>query len=146
MALIALKPCSFGGVTYLKGEEVPYDAVVNAEVQKKYGVLAESNAESKAVLGAKAVFNVPVDDGSGKFTSLPVSEETLQSAAKVMQMSADNAVKAVADISDNDCLILINALDSRKAVKKATSDRGKALEGADTEAAAEVKGDTAEEG
>lgn len=143
MALIALKPCSFGGVKYLKGEEVPYDAVVNAEAQKKYGVLAESNAESN---GSNSVIEVPIDDGSGKFASIKVGEEIIQKSATIMQMTVDNAVKAVADINDNDLLILLNALDSRKTVKKATSDRGKALETANTEAAAEAKGDTAEEG
>ena len=52
---------------------------------------------------------------------LDVSEEELRQAAEIMQMNPKEAVTHIRDYVENDTvLILLNALDSRSAVKKET--------------------------
>lgn len=66
--------------------------------------------------------------------TLYLSEEQICSAVEIMQMSPAEAKEAIKGIASENILILLNACDSRKAIKEATEAAASGLtaeEGAD---------------
>ena len=137
-AYTCLKPARFAGVDYVPGDTVPAEAIpvnrVGAVI--RFGLIAETQqAEAPAAAQAPASFGIPiVIDGNAE--ELQVTPETVKEAVAVLQMTAENAAKRIADITDATALIVIDACDSRKTVKKAAADRAKALEAEEAAAAA----------
>ena len=137
-AYTCLKPARFAGVDYTPGDIVPAEAIpvnrVGAVI--RLGLIAETQpAEAPAPAQAPASFGVPIIiDGNAE--ELQVTPETVIEAVTVLQMTADEAAKRIATITDATALIVIDACDSRKTVKKAAADRAKALEAEETAAAA----------
>lgn len=137
-AYTCLKPARFAGVDYTPGDIVPAEAIpvnrVGAVI--RLGLIAETQpAEAPANAQAPAAFGVPIIiDGNAE--ELQVTPETVIEAVTVLQMTADEAAKRIANITDATALIVIDACDSRKTVKKAAADRAKALEAEEAAAAA----------
>lgn len=126
MRLIAKKPCSFNGQTFYIGDEIPSDFVINPKAQENLGVIAIAagggDPSEPAVTGAFAgqvEFAIPISQRDGKMI-LHCNEEQICKAAEVMQMTAGEAKETIKEIEDEKVLILLNACDSRKAIKEAT--------------------------
>ena len=65
--------------------------------------------------------------------SLPLNEEQLSQAIEIMQMSTNDAKEAIKGLTDENVLILLNACDSRKAIKDLTESVAIGLEEAPEE-------------
>lgn len=135
MKLVANKPCSFGGKKYFIGEEIPTEVVVDPARLEKMGVLTvirdgipvETLEECVAEVG-EVQFSIPIKKDDQSFL-LDITEPQLQEAVKTMQMSVKDAVGYIKDnVEDITVLILINAVDSRAAVKKETEIKAKEFE------------------
>lgn len=137
MKLVANKPCSFGGKKYFIGEEIPAEVVVDPARLEKMGVLivirdgipVETLEECVTKIG-EVQFSIPIKKDDQSFL-LDITEPQLQEAVKTMQMQVKDAVGHIKDnVEDITVLILINAVDSRAAVKKETESKAKELEAA----------------
>ena len=137
MKLVANKPCSFGGKKYFIGEEIPAEVVVDPARLEKMGVLivirdgipVETLEECVTKIG-EVQFSIPIKKDDQSFL-LDITEPQLQEAVKTMQMPVKDAVGHIKDnVEDITVLILINAVDSRAAVKKETESKAKELEAA----------------
>lgn len=138
-AYTCLKPARFAGVDYVPGDIVPAEAIPANRVGAviRLGLIAETQqAGAQANTQAPAAFGIPITI-DGNTEELQVTPETVKEAVAVLQMTADNAAKHITGITDATALIVIDACDSRKTVKKAAADRAAALE-ADAQAAAEA--------
>lgn len=121
MRIIARQPCSFEGKKFYIGEEIPESYVKDPAAQEKMGVVVLSGTEPyKAEILKDKPICIPIRK-NGEIMDLDVSEEELRQAAEIMQMNPKEAVTHIRDYVENDTvLILLNALDSRSAVKKET--------------------------
>lgn len=129
-AYTCLKPARFAGVDFVPGDNVPAEAIPANRVGAviRLGLIAETQqAEAPVNPPAPAAFGIPIIiDGNAE--ELQVTPETVKEAVTVLQMTADNAAKYIAGITDTTALIVIDACDSRKTVKKAAADRAAAIE------------------
>lgn len=125
MNLIAKKPCSFGGRIFYIGDEIPSEFVVNPKAQEKIGVIAIAasggalNESPIAASFGQVEFTIPINHKNGKM-QLSCNEEQIAKVAEIMQMPAGDAKEAIRKVKDEKILIVLNACDSRKAVKDAT--------------------------
>ena len=126
MRLIAKKPCSFNGQTFYIGDEIPSEFVINPKAQEKLGVIAiaagggdQSEPAGTGASIGQVEFAIPINQRDGKMI-LHCNEEQICKAAEVMQMTAGEAKETIKEIEDEKVLILLNACDSRKAIKEAT--------------------------
>lgn len=128
MRLIAQKPCSFGGNKFFIGEEIPAELVTNPKMQEKMGVIAiatdsgdipKEELEDMVATVGQVVFEMPIRQ-KDETMSLPLNEEQLSQTIKIMQISTNDAKEAIKGLTDENVLILLNACDSRKAIKDLT--------------------------
>lgn len=148
MRLIANKPCSFGGKKFLIGDEVPANLVLNPNYQVQLGTLSKLNgsadAEPLAKEGLEAVaqtgvikFPIPIHKEDGKFDICVTSEELIV-FSEIRQNPGNKAEDkkkiedTIKEITSNDLLIMLDALDGRKVVTGPVMERV-------TELAANVK-------
>lgn len=139
-AYTCIKPANFAGVKYLPGDTVPAEAIPADRVGAviRLGLIAEAqpaakNEQTQLSSPAEIVFNIPVKIGDGSVENLEVTTETVAEAVSVLQMTAEEAAKRIAIITDATALIVIDACDSRKTVKKAAADRAAQLAELDAE-------------
>ena len=127
MKLIAKKPCSFNAQTFYIGDEIPSEFVINPKAQENLGtiaivstgnVLKTDLSDITAEVG-QVEFVVPIKQKDGTMT-LYMNEDQICRAVEVMQMTASEAKETIKGITEEKILILLNACDSRKAVKEAT--------------------------
>ena len=85
-------------------------------------------------------FAVPIKQKDGDET-MHFTEEQISKAAEVMQMTTAYAKDAIKEISDEKTLILINACDSRKAIKEATEEAASKLFDGEANGQEESEGD-----
>lgn len=127
MKLIAKKPCSFNGQTFYIGDEIPSEFVINPKAQENRGTIAIVSTGDTPITDFSDIttevgqveFGVPIKQKDGIMT-LYLNEEQICRAVEVMQMTATEAKEAIRGIAEEKILILLNACDSRKAVKEAT--------------------------
>lgn len=127
MRLIARQPCSFGGMKFYIGDEVPAELVLDAKAQEKKGVLAIGEETKLEVICQPApaiTVNVHAEEGD---MPLELTEEGLQAIFDVLNGTADEAADIIEDMTDGDALILLHVTDKRKSVKEAAEARAKAL-------------------
>ena len=127
MKLIAKKACSFGGKKFFIGEEIPCDLVLNPKNQASMGVLAIVPDEKATEIFASpqegvVKFTIPIR-GDGEEFAVSVTNEELILVTDVLQATAEKAALTISTIETESPLILIDALDGRKAVKKAVKER-----------------------
>lgn len=124
--LVAKKPCSFGGKNFWIGDQIPDYLVLNPETQEKMGILTIVGKVEDGILAnddvvaqiGEVLFEIPIVDGSDTM-KIDMSEANIVQAVSIMQMKAADAEKAIKDVEDENVLIFLNALDSRKSVKDA---------------------------
>lgn len=127
MKLIAKKPCSFNGQTFYIGDEIPSEFVINPKAQENLGTIAivstgnvpKTDLSDITAEVGQVEFVVPIKQKDGTMT-LYMNEDQICRAVEVMQMTASEAKEAIKGITEEKILILLNACDSRKAVKEAT--------------------------
>ncbi len=140
MRLIANKPCSFGGKQFFVGDGIPEELVADAQMQAKYGVITIAN--DGEVSGNQSGTSFCHEDAAEleKFRELGVTpqqikemDESYAVLAKelgelkmvfgILQITAEEAVKTIADIKSRNVLTLIHASDSRKTIKNAAKEQ-----------------------
>ncbi|MBQ2634056.1 MAG: hypothetical protein IJF88_05720 [Oscillospiraceae bacterium] len=138
-AYTCLKPARFAGVDYVPGDIVPTEAIPSNRVGSviRLGIIAETQqAGFQANTQAPAAFGIPITI-DGNTEELQVTPETVIEAVTVLQMTAEEAAKRIATTTDATALIVIDACDSRKTVKKAAAERAQTLETQAAQATAE---------
>jgi len=128
MRLIANKPCSFGGRQFYIGDEIPANLVADAKLQEKYGVITIVN-DAKRGLGAyDGMIQIAVKGASnGQYTKISAKPEEIQQVFSILQQSAEDSARAIADVRSENVLILLHAADSRKTVKNAAKEQADKL-------------------
>ncbi|MDE7313589.1 MAG: hypothetical protein K2N87_18530 [Eubacterium sp.] len=107
--------------------EAVEDAVNNTivEMEKKQAELQTYTAELQAIppeaLGNKVLISVHIEGSgeNGQMMALPVEPQEIQQVFSVMQLNAEDGVKAIAGIDSENVLILLHAADNRITIKNA---------------------------
>lgn len=125
------KPATFAGVKYMPGDTVPAEAIPADRVGAviRLGLIAEAQPAQEVQPAAPAPFTVPVTLEDGTVCDVEVTPETVVEAVTVLQMTAEDAMHRIKTVTDDTALILIDACESRKTVKKAAAARAAELEG-----------------
>lgn len=128
--LIAKRPCSFGGKRFFIGDEIPEELVDCPKLQEDRGVLSvvgASNAEN-AQNPSEGVLRVNVQlEGKNGFETVSVNAESAGEALRLLQLTSDEAAGVLSGTEDADLLTIMDACDSRKAVRAAARARLAAL-------------------
>lgn len=131
MKLIAKTPCSFGGMKFYIGDEIPGEYVLNPEEKEKMGVLvcvADEPGEEASDGGRPETGPVEIvihaEEGD---MPLSVTPAGLQSVFDVLTGKPAEASAIIEEMTDGDALILLHISDNRKAVKAAAEARAKAI-------------------
>lgn len=126
-----IKPANFAGVKYMPGDIVPAEAIPADRVGAviRLGLIAEAQPAQEVQPAAPAPFTVPVTLEDGTVCDVEVTPETVVEAVTVLQMTAEDAMHRIKTVTDDTALILIDACESRKTVKKAAAARAAELEG-----------------
>lgn len=104
------------------------DSMINeavAEMQQKQEELQQAVAELKetepgAYEGTIQISLKGDSDGENEqITVIPAFPEEIQQAFSIMQLNAEDGIKAIADVKSENVLILLHAADSRKTIKEA---------------------------
>jgi hypothetical protein len=123
---ICIKPCTFVGVTYNKGDAIPSKAVLRSRerVLISQGIIAKANScegtstspeESIRDISGIAI-PIKTNDGWTKNTATP---EGISKAIEILQMTAEDAAKEITKLDDEVALILVDKFDTRKSVTAA---------------------------
>lgn len=128
MALIAKKPCSFGGKAFFIGEEVPDELVMDAEYQEQLGVISRI---AKSLMDdmnkpKEPLFSIPIF-GADETFGIMLSEKQVQEVVTILQMDTEKAIEAIGKIEEENVLIVAHACDLRSEVKNAAKQRAEAL-------------------
>lgn len=133
---ICAKGLTLGGVAYTPGEDIPAGAVlpsrVRALVRQGY-IVAKAEAapapaqEPQEPVQVPAPITIPLTKDGGVYEVVATPEDII-TAISVMQLTLEEATKVIETIESEETLILIHALDSRKGIKTAASERAEALE------------------
>ena len=133
----ALKPFRSAGVDYIIDDKVDVSKLNEAQianlVQKK---LIVKTGEDENVLPATPfpeTVTIPVDADDGTI-EVSMTPEQLLAVIAILQLTADDAAKAVNELTEDAQLVLIHRLDTRKTVKTAAQNRAEALAKAAEEA------------
>lgn len=132
MAYIAVKPCRFAGQNFKVGERVPAAALQPGAAHNlvKMGIIAreddtEAGAETVTV-EVPAPITLTIAVGNEE-VSLEPSLAGLQSVVDVLMATVQDAEPIVNAMTDDDALILLDAVDSRKSIKDLAEARATAL-------------------
>lgn len=140
-AYTCTKPATFAGVKYKPGDTVPVEAIPADRVGAviRLGLIAEQREpvapEQTPAPVPPATIPLPISMEGGNVEQLETTPENIIEAVTVLQMTADAAMERIKAVTDVTALIVIDACDSRKTVKKAAADRAAELDAAATQAA-----------
>ena len=136
MAYIALKPCGFAGQRFKIGETIPAELIqpgaaknlVKMEVIAATGddLPGKAPVQAAPTIKPHTAIAVTINTKEGALP-LELTPEGLQSVFDALTGNASTAEGIVAEMTDQDALILLNATDSRKTIKAATEERAAAL-------------------
>lgn len=129
MRYLCNKLLAIGGKTYHPGEVIP-DGVILPERSGKLmrsGHISEMKGETgqNAVPGAdETVIQIVVKaSADGSEEAILARPEEIRRVFSVMQMDAADGVKVIAEVEEENVLILLHAADSRKTIKGAARER-----------------------
>ncbi len=66
-------------------------------------------------------------DFDGEYTTISANSEEIQQVFAIMQVNAEEGVKAIADVKSENVLILLHAAESRKTIKNAANEQADRL-------------------
>ena len=122
--IVAKRPCSFEGKKFFIGDEIPEAFVRDPDKMEKLGIVVIAGDGAPVELAeivaqkAEVLFHIPILKGD-ELLEIDVSEPQIREAVKTMQMSVKDATAHIKEhVEDDTVLILLNAIDSRAAVKK----------------------------
>lgn len=126
-----IKPANFAGVKYMPGDIVPAEAIPADRVGAviRLGLIAEAQPAQEVQPAPPAPFTVPVRAADGTTYDVEVTPEAVVEIVTVLQLPVEAATDHIKAIMDDNTLILIDACESRKTVKKAAAARAAELEG-----------------
>lgn len=134
MLYIALKPCRISGKDYLINDEIDVSKLSESELAalcKKKTIIGMP--DDSVLPGTPAdgepkekLFEVPVINKDEVF-NINITGAQLAEVVAIIQKSAEEAVKAVKEVSAEAPLILIHRLDGRKSVQEAAQKRAEEL-------------------
>lgn len=132
MALVAKKPCSFGGKDFFIGDEIPNELVNDPAYQEKLGVLIHvDDAFWMQGMHQDGIFSVPiikdVDADTAEVLDIKLSEGEVQQVFAILQMDEEHAVEAIERVEEENTLIVVHACDSRLTCKNAAKQRAETL-------------------
>ncbi len=127
MTLIAKRPCSFGGRSFFIDDTVPSGMVTDPALQEKLGVISivEKGGTDTEDMDFTLPITVHVD--KNRDIDISLSGDEIRQVFSILQMTAEDSIRAVADIRSEDVLILIHASDSRKTIKNAAKEQADKL-------------------
>ena len=97
-----------------------------AELQKYTAELEET--EPGAYDGTIQIVIKGVSEGENEqLTIVPTRADEIQQVFSIMQMSADEGAKEIAEVKSENVLILLHATDSRKTIKNAAKEQADKL-------------------
>lgn len=126
---IALKPCTISGSKYLVNDVVDTSALSSAEVAaliKRKQIAGNNEGVVPAASLESTLIAIPVLGEEENF-AVSLSDEQIVEVFTVLQQTADDAIKAIGEMTAENALILIHRIDERKTVKKAAEARAKEL-------------------
>lgn len=124
---IALKPCQIAGKKYIIDDPVDVSMLTEQEIAslcKKRLIVKAGVEETTPPVPELIVIPVTTEDGT---IDVSVTVEQLLAVIALLQLTAEDAEKAIKDVNDDTQLVLIHRLDSRKTVQKAAKGRAEAL-------------------
>ena len=135
MRLVAKKPCNFGGKKFFIGDEVPVELVVNPNHQIALGTLSKLNGSVDAEPGSvdkdlKVIIPIYKDDNVIELAVTPKELVVFTDIKQIPNKKTEDIQKIEAlikEITSNDLLILLDALDGRKVVSEAARTRAEEL-------------------
>lgn len=125
MEYVALRPCNFGGQPFKTGELVPEDLLINPKNLVKLGVIAakaETETAAISTVEPKSTITITVNTESGDL-DLELNQAGLQAVVAVLTAKVADTETIINNMTDPDALILLDIVDSRKAVKQLAKDR-----------------------
>ena len=133
-AYMCIKPAKYAGVNYSPGEIIPEEAIPAGRVNavKRLGLIADAPEPAPEPTDPVEVnITIPIQMEDGSVFPLDVTGATIQEAVTVLQMSAEEAIKHIAEMTNDAALVVIDACESRKTVKKAAVERAAAIDAAE---------------
>lgn len=134
---IALKPFRSAGVDYIIDDKVDVSKLNEAQIANLvHKKLIVKTGEDETILPGTPFpesVTIPVDADDGTI-EVSMTPEQLLVVIAILQLTADDAAKAVKELTEEAQLILIHRLDTRKTVKEAAQNRAEALAKAAEEA------------
>lgn len=132
---LCTKAMTLGGVEFHPGQEIPAEAVLPGRVRAltRQGYIAPADGVATPVAAVAPVepttatvvpLTIIRDDESFTIEAKP---ESVALAVTALQITAEKAGEIIAETTDEDALLIIHALDSRKTVKAAAQERAKKL-------------------
>lgn len=89
------------------------------EVEQKYSDEIAKLEEMEDGTYAAAVTITVKGDSDDQNVDVPATPEEIQRSFAILQMNAEEGVKAIADVKSENVLIIVHAIDNRKTVKEA---------------------------
>lgn len=102
------------------------------EIDESYAILAKELGELKSEMLSIGEFVIHargwdyVENG-GVATEVPVTSNEIKMVFGILQMTAEESIKAIADVKEENILVLLYAADSRKTVKNAAKEQADKL-------------------
>lgn len=133
----ALKPFPMSGKQYLIDDIVDVSTLSDTQIarllKKRFIVNVDVGADAVTATLETALLAIPVLDKDEAF-AVSLSEQDIVDVFTILQLSADDAIKNIAEINADNALILIHKIDSRKTVKEAAKNRASELAEAENNA------------
>lgn len=126
MIYVAQKPCSFAGIDFKIGEEVP-EVLIAPGASKSLigmGILAKKGTEIPVTVNQPITITIHADEGD---MDLEITNDALQSVFDVLLSTAAEAEPIVTQMTEGDALILLDLVDNRKSIKAMAEERAKTL-------------------
>lgn len=141
MSYVCVKPITLLGNAYMPGDLIQDGHVLPARERAllRTGCIAEVTGAAELPVaelvqvetGEEVTFSVPViqeiDGDTAQVMSVPLTEGDMQQVFSIMQMTADEAAKAIKDVKNESLLVVLHAADSRNTVKKAAKAQAESL-------------------
>lgn len=133
MSYVCVKPITLLGNAYMPGDLIQDGHILPTRERAllRTGCIAEVTGAAELPVaelvqvetGEEVTFSVPVmqevDGDTAQVMSVPLTEGDMQQVFSIMQMTADEAAKAIKDVKNESLLVVLHAADSRNTVKKA---------------------------
>lgn len=120
----ALKPFPMSGKQYLIDDIVDVSTLSDTQIARllKKRFIVDIGEGAITVQPEGVMLAIPVLDEKEPF-AVSLSEQDIVDVFTVFQLSADDAIKKIAEITADNALILIHKVDGRKTVREAAKNR-----------------------